>query len=535
MWVSQLIQTYLIDNPHRVRLTLVPDAMQSENEKHAEQARLNEIAQQLTPEARLEIKANTAALEERQATPDNLDLLPKVTLEDVPADLKLIPVIAENIHIDGQATPVNLYHAGTNGLFYQQVLVHLPQQLVHSPYFGLLSMMMGEVGAGQDDYLSLQDQQTAISGGVGMGLSLRSKLDDHNQISALLTLTTKALNRHPEAMDLLHKAFTSIRFDEKKRILELLQQRKASWQSRLSGSGHSYAMQTASRNMSALALRDYYNTGLPALRWLNNLIDSITQNEERYNQFIAQLIALKNQILKAPKEFLLVCTPDQSDDLLLHLQKVWATAPIIEKTYELDIPEFEKLDQDEAWLIQTNVHFCASAYPAVNILHPDAAAFMVLGSYLRNGYLHSAIREKGGAYGGGAGYDANACAFRFYSYRDPRLTETFNDFTASIEWLLNTEQHEYQLEEAILGLVGSMDKPGSPAGEAITTCYGNLHGRTHEFRQDLRQRLLQVKINDLQYIVRNYLLHSKPVRAVVAPFNKAEELQALGFHIQRIE
>ncbi len=52
---------------------------------------------------------------------------------------------------------------------------------------------------------------------------------------------------------------------------------------------------------------------------------------------------------------------------------------------------------------------------------------MILAAYLRNGFLHSAIREKGGAYGGGASYDGNACSFRFYSYRDPRLAETFND------------------------------------------------------------------------------------------------------------
>ena len=51
------------------------------------------------------------------------------------------------------------------------------------------------------------------------------------------------------------------------------------------------------------------------------------------------------------------------------------------------------------------------------------------------------------------------CSFRFYSYRDPRLVETFNDFEAGVQWLLNTEQQPHQLEEAILGLVAGMDKP----------------------------------------------------------------------------
>jgi len=160
---------------------------------------------------------------------------------------------------------------------------------------------------------------------------------------------------------------------------------------------------------------------------------------------------------------------------------------------------------------------------------------MVLAAYLRNGYLHSAIREKGGAYGGGASYDGNACSFRFYSYRDPRLAETFKDFEASVEWLLHTQQQPHQLEEAILGLVSSMDKPGSPAGEAITACYALLHARTPAFRKTLRERLLNVTLEDLQRVAQQYLIDQKPIKAVVAPFAKREQLEQLGFQIKQVD
>ncbi|OUY06046.1 insulinase family protein [Acinetobacter populi] len=534
MWLSQLIQTYLIDNPHRVRLTLIPDNQQSQRDRDEEQARLDQLDRSLSPEQREQIIQQTEALKQHQATPDDLELLPKVTLADIPAELKQTNAIAEQIDLDGQTVPVHLYHAGTNGLFYQQVLIHLPDDVVLSPYFNLLSMLMGEVGAGEYDYLQLQQQQTAISGGVGMGLSLRSQIGDRNQISAFLTLTTKALNHHVAAMDLLKTAFTDMRFDEKDRILELLQQRKARWQSRISGAGHSYAMQTAQRNMSALAKRDYQNTGLPALRWLSQLIEDIQQDEQRYHDFIQQLQQIHQRILQSSKSFLLVCETQQSDQLLQHLQHVWSQQQQIEQTAAIQNPEFVEDQQDQAWLIQTNVQFCASAYPAVDIVHPDAAAFMVLGPYLRNGYLHGAIREQGGAYGGGAGYDSNACAFRFYSYRDPRLSETFDDFGRAIDWLLHSEQQDYQLEEAILGLIASMDKPGSPAGEAITACYAALHGRDHAFRQHLRQSILAVSLKDLRRITEQYLLNQQPVRAVVAPVSRQEELLQLGFNIQKI-
>lgn len=48
MWLSQLIQTHLIDNPHRVQMILIPDAEKSAKDAALEKARLAEIAAQLT-------------------------------------------------------------------------------------------------------------------------------------------------------------------------------------------------------------------------------------------------------------------------------------------------------------------------------------------------------------------------------------------------------------------------------------------------------------------------------------------------------
>lgn len=534
MWLSNLIQVHLLDNPHRVQMTLVPDANKSALEAQEEKARLAKIGAALTDADKAEIIAQTEALKVRQETPDDLDLLPKVGLEDIPAELPIVQGQLREIICNGIDTPLNLYHAGTNGIYYQQVLIQIPDQIVKSPYFNLLSVLMGEVGAGEYDYLQLQQLQTAVSGGLGMGASLRSKTDDKGQISAWLTLTTKSLTDRFDAIGLLKLAFEQLRFDEKDRIIELLQQRKTRWASRLSGSGHSYAMQIASRQMSALAKRDYDNTGLGALNWLGDLVAKIENDEVAYDEFIEELKSIHRGLMLAPKQFLLVCEEHHSERLVEEVQIVWDKLSVDQAPVYLSKVEQDYSHADQAWLIQANVQFCASVYQAVEVSHPDAAPLMVLAGYLRNGFLHSAIREKGGAYGGGASYDGNACSFRFYSYRDPRLAETFQDFEASLNWLLNKEQHAYQLEEAILGLVSSMDKPGSPAGEAITACYALLHGRTPAFRKQLRERLLNVTIDDLKRVTQTYLVEQKPVKAVVAPVAKKELLEQLGFEIKKV-
>ncbi len=534
MWLSNLIKEHLIDNPHRVQMTLVPDATKSAKEAEEEKARLAEIGAKLTEADKAEIIAQTEALKIRQDTPDDLNLLPKVGLEDVPAQMHIVQGQLREIISNRLDTPLNLYHAGTNGIYYNQVLIQIPDEIVKSPYFNLMSILMGEVGAGEYGYLELQQLQTAVSGGIGMGASLRSKVDDKGKITAWLTLTTKSLVNNLEAIRLLKVAFEQLRFDEKDRIIELLQQRKTRWSSRLSGSGHSYAMQIAGRNHSALALRDYNTTGLGALNWLGELVSKIEKDEAAYDQLIQELKVIHNRLLQAPKQFLLVCEEHQSDRLIEEIQNVWDKLSIDQLDAELTQVNFENSDKDEAWLIQANVQFCSSAYAAVEVSHPDAAPLMVLAAYLRNGFLHSAIREKGGAYGGGASYDGNACSFRFYSYRDPRLAETFQDFEASVDWLFNAEQLPHQLEEAILGLIASMDKPGSPAGEAITACYSLLHARTPAFRAQLRERLLAVNLDDLKRVADVYLRQQKPSKAVVAPIAKREQLQTLGFEIKQV-
>ncbi len=542
MWLPNLLRTHVLDNPHRVRLTLIPDPAKTERDRLAEQARLDAIALELTTQQRDDLNRQAADLLARQAQEDDLSILPKVGLIDVPAELRVVRGETCSLIVDQQAAPLYCYTAGTNGLYYQQALIAVPASVLNTPLFSIYSGLIGELGAGDLDYLALQQRQTAQTGGISLGASLRSHISDAEKISAWLVLSTKALVDHPlqtdpdqSAMGLLRFAFEQLRFDETDRILELLQQRQSRWQSRIASSGHAYAMQVSSRSLSALSAHEYQNTGLPALLWLRTRLAEIEQDRQSLDRLVAELQALHQQIMVLPKAFLLVAEPARLPELTTQLGAIWQDA--VQSSQDgvpLAVPSVPVAEADLAWLIQSNVQFCAAAYPAVPVDHADSAVLMVLGPYLRNGFLHRALREQGGAYGGGAGYDGNACAFRFHSYRDPRLAETFVDFQASIDWLLTQPQQPYQLEEAILGLMASMDKPGSPAGEAIVSAHAILHGRTPARRQALRQAILAVTLADLQRVASTYLQPDLRRRAVLAPYAKQAELESLGFAIERV-
>lgn len=160
--------------------------------------------------------------------------------------------------------------------------------------------------------------------------------------------------------------------------------------------------------------------------------------------------------------------------------------------------------------------------------HPDAAPLIVLGNMLRNGFLHRAIREQGGAYGGGAGQDSGNAAFRFYSYRDPRLAETLADFDRAIDWFMGQTHSWQSIEEAILGAVSDIDKPDSPAGRAKRFFHAELHGRTLDKRQRFRDRLLNTQLSDLTRVCGHYLKPETAHTAVVTDKSNSALVADLG-------
>ena len=574
-WLPNLIKTHLLDNTHRVRVTMAPDSEKTARLAAAEQTRLDTIAMDLTADDKAILKQQALDLAARQAAPDDLSLLPKVGLEDVPTDISFKQGAQKQVRLSGQDSTLFEYEAGTNGIYYYQVIVpltdaigqeraatteHLPaNDVINHPLLPIYLSLLSELGTDSLSAHEMQAKQAAHSSGVTARISQRTDIDNSQSISSYFVVATRALNRKPEAIDLLKEVMEHSVFTEHDRIKEILQQRQAGWQSNLAGSGHSYAMQTASRGMSRQAQLEYVRSGLPALNALKDFLAQANDDATRWDQLATSLMDLHQRLIALPKHAVIICEAEQTERLSGLIIDSWndSQAPKANesRSTEDSVPsEFASLQlndtlsgeedtaktesvtvEDLAWLVPTNVYHNASAYTVPAADHPDTAALMVLAPYLRNGYLHSAIRERGGAYGGGAGYDANACAFKFFSYRDPQCAETFAHFEDSIEWVLNEPQTDEQLEEAILGIISGMDKPGSPAGEAIKACFANLHHRGADWQRKMRAAILAVSIEDIQRVAKQYLQGQPHVRAVLAPYDKEGAVKELGFEVCKIK
>jgi len=527
-FIKGLARELLLDNPHRVSLTLTPDEQLAERRKQAEAEQLAEIKASLSDEQKQAIVEQAQALQQRQMQVDDETILPKVGLEDIPPEMHYIA--GDRQMIDNHE--LTSYATGTNGLVYQQIVIQLPS-LDESLYTLLpfYTICLTELGVGERDYLETQRWQSQVVGSINAYSSIRGAIDDVQNISGLLTLSAKALTRHQQQLsELMQATLEQVRFDELPRIRELVSQTRARREQAVTGSGHALAMAAASAGMSPSAKLSHKLSGLAGIQAVKALDDAL-KDDTALQQFADKLKRIHQAVLQTPREYLIVGEEERLGDYRNTLQQVWPQVQTDSENFQaFDLPSVSERIQ-QAWLANTQVNFCAKAFPSVPMDHPDAAPLTVLGGFLRNGYLHRAIREQGGAYGSGASQDSNIAAFRFFSYRDPRLAETLNDFDKSIEWLLNEEHEWSKVEEAILGVISAIDKPSSPAGEAKQTYHAELHGRTREKREQFRNRVLAVKLEDLQRVAKTYLQPEKASVAIVTHSGMEEQLKPLNLDI----
>jgi hypothetical protein len=528
-FIPGMIRELLLNNQHRVTVTLQPDAEMSRRKIEAEKDKLARIKASLSADEQQHLVEQAAALSQRQAKEDDPGLLPKVGLDDVPE--KIFEPERHDGKVPGTALRSSFYGQGTNGLSYQQVIYPLPaldDELLE--VLPLYSSCVPEFGVGDKSYDEVQTWQASVSGGLNCFSSLRGNIDDVQATRGVLSFSSKALDRNLDAMaELLQRTVHELRFDESQRLKEIVEQICARKEASITGQGHSLAMNLASSRMSPTAQLTHRFAGLQGIKTLKALRDEMNQDQAR-QALLERFQILHEKIVSRDPQFLLIGEPGSEQRMLDSLADQWASDRNSTDDSEFALPSIrEQLRQ--AWTTSTQVNFCAKAYPTVPSGHEDNATLHVLAAFMRNGFLHQAIRERGGAYGGGAGQDANSASFRFFSYRDPRLEGTLDDFDRAVDWVINQQHPDNQLEEAILGVIGTMDKSTSPAGEAKQAYYNHLFGRSLEHRMRFRQQVLGTSLADLRAVAERYFAPEKASIGIISSKDALENLQIDGLEL----
>ena len=519
-YIEKLIEEKIINNPHRVNYCLAPDTeFNSKNEKKIKE-KVDEKSKKLSSKDKERIIELTKDLKIRQEKSDNPEVLPKVTKNDIPK--KRVYAKSESYKNDSKNF---FYKVGTNGITYHSIV--LPCSPLTDNEFKVASLFtntLTDIGIGNKNYEEIQKIQSAVTGGISASFTL---IPNENQSSHYLGLkiTSKSLEENEQEMqDLMIKTAKDSNFSDKSRIKDMLNFITSDNEKSLIQNGHILSMSNAAAQINNVSATNDFASGVNFITNTSKLSKKTDKNSE-LDKYIELLNSIKNKINPVPSYTFTASS--------LNMDQSKINFAFDDKNNSFSIQNYFDIQQESiGWITGAQVTYCAEAFPTVDFFHKDAPALSVLGAVLRNGYLHSAIREKGGAYGSGAMQDSNNKVFKFFSYRDPRCTETFEEFKKSREWSLKNISQE-QLDEGILGIISSIDKPLSPFGEAMSDFSMNLDKKDLEKRLEVRSLVKNCTLDDLINVSQKYLFNESK-KSVIAGENYIDEMKKMNFEIKNI-
>ncbi len=519
-YIEKLIEEKIINNPHRVNYCLAPDTeFNSKNEKKIKE-KIDEKSKKLSSKDKDRIIELTKDLKIRQEKSDNPEVLPKVTKNDIPKNRAYAK--SESYKNDNKNY---FYKVGTNGITYHSII--LPCSPLTDNEFKVASLFtntLTDIGIGNKNYEEVQKIQSSVTGGISASFTL---IPNENQSSHYLGLkiTSKSLEENEKEMqDLMIETAKDSNFSDKSRIKDMLNFISSDNEKSLIQNGHILSMSNAAAQINNISATNDFASGVNFITNTSKLSKNIDKNSE-LDKYIELLNGIKNKINCVPSYTFTASS--------LNIDQSKINFAFDDKNNSFSIQNYFDIQQEPiGWITGAQVTYCAEAFPTVDFFHKDAPALSVLGAVLRNGYLHSAIREKGGAYGSGAMQDSNNKVFKFFSYRDPRCAETFEDFKKSRKWSLKNISQE-QLDEGILGIISSIDKPLSPFGEAMSDFSMNLDKKDLEKRLEVRSLVKNCTLDDLINVSQKYLFNESK-KSVIAGENYIDEMKKMNFKIKNI-
>jgi len=520
-YIEKIIEERIIKNNHRVNYALIPDPEFNNKNEEKIKDKVTQKSKDLSEEDKQQIVDLASELKKRQEAIDDPEVLPKVTKEDIPHTRNYAESTITNIG----TTNNYFYKTGTNGITYHSIIY--PCSNLSTEEFKIASLFtntLTNIGFSNMGYEEVQKIQSAITGGISSSFILLPN-SSNNKHKLALKITSKSLEKNVNKMqDILIKTILDADFTNQDRIKDLLNFIASDAEKSIIQNGHMLAMSNAGAQVNNLAATNDTASGLNFITNTSNLSKTIDQNNN-LEEYINLLSSIKNKIDTSPI-YTFTASSIEQDKTDIKFEFESSSNNAGNQNY-LDI-------QNNAigWITGAQVCYCAETFPTVDSFHDDAPALTVLGAVLRNGYLHSAIREKGGAYGAGAMQDSNNMIFKFFSYRDPRCTETFDEFKKSRDWSLKNISQE-QLDEGILGVISGIDKPLSPYGEAVSDFINILDNKDKEKRLAFRSKIKNCTIDDLIEVSRKYLFNESK-KSLIAGERYIEEIKNLNFDIRNI-
>ncbi|MBT6929124.1 MAG: metalloprotease [Waddliaceae bacterium] len=501
LYLPSLIKKHLLNNSHYARILMVPDRDLEKRDIAEEQENLRAIEASLSDEDRASIVEDSIALKALQESDDDIEVLPKISISDIPSHSKDFPLVKEK----GGAIDVYNHSCFTNDIVYADLVFDLPALAVEDlSYAQLFTLLLPQVGCGSRSYAENLEYIQEHTGGVGASLSLNTRADDHTAFMPTLSFSGKALRRKSDKLfSLITEMIRDADFSDATRLKELIIKHHSSLENNINSNALKYAINISCEGLSVGAhIANHWN----GVRYLNVIRDIVKNIDSNSLNLVATMERLQETLLCREGSDLIVCCDDATyddikgegfyglRDIPQRQQSPWCG--------DYAIPEVPH----QGHIISAPVSFTSKAFNTVSYSHPDAPLLGIASFIMNNKVLHKRIREQGGAYGGGSSNNPTAGKFYFYSYRDPNIASTLSAFEESLTSTHRGAFDARDLEEGKLGMIQGLDSPVAPGSRAVAEYSWMRAKKSLQEREAFRSRVLSASKEDIQRVVGEYLI-----------------------------
>uniref|UniRef100_A0A8C1Y8H6 Pitrilysin metalloproteinase 1 n=1 Tax=Cyprinus carpio TaxID=7962 RepID=A0A8C1Y8H6_CYPCA len=518
-YLQDKIQHYFKDNAHRLTLTMSPDERFLEKQAEAEEQKLQQKIQNLSDADHKDIYEKGLQLLAAQSTTQDASCLPALKVSDIEPIIPYTPVQPGT----AGGVPVQYCEQPTNGMVYFRAMCNLnslPEDL--KIYVPLFCSVITKLGCGELDYRQQAQRIELKTGGMSVSPQIIPDTADLDLYEQGIILSSSCLERNlPDMFQLWSDIFNSPRFDDEQRLRVLVMMSAQELSNGISYSGHMYAMTRAARTLTPTADLQEAFSGMDQVKFMKRIAEMTD-----LTSVLRKLPRIKRHLLNPENMRCAVnATPQKMSEAAGEVERFIGNIaanrkerkpvrPTVVEVRPLDPqagssasrklisePHFKPCQMKTYFQLPFNVNFVSECVRAVPFTHTDYASLCILARMMTAKFLHGEIREKGGAYGGGARMGGGGL-FSFYSYRDPNSTQTLSAFRGGVEWARAGKFTQQDIDEAKLSVFSAVDAPVAPSDKGLGRF---LNGITDEMKQRYRERLFAVTDKNLIDVAGRYL------------------------------
>jgi len=510
-YFKELMRKYLL-NDNTLTFTMTPSATYADDLAQEEATRLASKIAEVTKqaggkaEARIQLEKRELELLEEQGKSNTQDLscLPTVHVKDIPRQ-KVTNEVRDSKIGD---VKVQWREAPTNGLTYFRAIntfENLPEEL--RPYLPLFSDTIMRLGTKDMSIEELEDLIKLKTGGINTGYYASPSPHDFRSSTEGMSFSGTALDRNvPFMYELLRKLVLETDFTGPKawaRIRQLLQGSADGAVNNIASSGHAYARGYAEAGVTNYGRLREQIGGLSQVQLVTQLASAMEVAE--IENLITKLKAIQKFALSNSSNFRVAITcgkesvATNESSIKTFLESLPTNTDPLPK---VAVPELSR-NTKTFFPLPYQVYYGALALPTVSYTSPAGAPLQILSQLLTHKHLHHEIREKGGAYGGGAYAKGMQGIFGFYSYRDPNPQNTLSIMRNAGQWAVDKQWSERDIEEAKLSVFQSVDAPESVNEEGMNRF---LLGVDEGMEQVRREQLLDVTAEQVRDVAQEYVV-----------------------------